>query len=115
MAEYIRGVPRQKIKGGEKHICPECFHYRVCIGRGNRPCFECDCFVPAANVREVGPVQTKGDEIRAMSDEELAEWINKVSDDAFFAGLERDLTEMEYPVNKGHWLDWLKSPVEGEE
>lgn len=52
MAEYTRDIPHQKIKGGEKHICPEFFHYRVCMGRANRPCFGCDCFVPAADVRE---------------------------------------------------------------
>jgi len=52
MAEYMREVPRQKIKAGEKHICPECFHYRVCMGRVNRPCIECDCYIPAADVRE---------------------------------------------------------------
>lgn len=52
MAEYTIYVPHQKIKAGEKHICPECLHYRVCMGRANRPCFECDCFVPAADVRE---------------------------------------------------------------
>lgn len=109
MVEYIRDFPNQVIKAGEKHICPECFHYRVCMGRVNRPCIECDCFVPAANVREVGPVQTKGDEIRAMSDEELAVWIARVE---WEAGLKmRPLTEYEM---RRKWLDWLKSPVEEE-
>lgn len=52
MAEYMREIPRQKIKAGEKHICPECFHYRECMGRVNRPCIKCDCYIPAADVRD---------------------------------------------------------------
>lgn len=57
MAKYMRDVPHQKIKAGEKHICHECFHYAVCMGRVNRPCIECDNYVPAADVR----VNVKGE------------------------------------------------------
>ena len=40
----------QKIKAGERSICPACFHYDVCKATKNQPCIECTQFVPAADV-----------------------------------------------------------------
>lgn len=54
------------------------------------------CIIPctvSAFIPEVKP-QTNADRIRAMSDEELAEWIISITE---------DLTTM--------WLDWLKKEV----
>ncbi len=48
---------------------------------------------------------TNGDKIREMSDEELAEWINKQITD--FA----ELVDIYFPSPYEHWLKWLKSEV----
>ena len=114
MAEYMIDVPHQKIKAGEKHICPECFHYRVCMGRVNRPCIECDCYVPSANVRVVGPVLTKGDEIRAMSDEELAEFCMAQQAGVLYKACEMFGIKPEYNETKAtsEWLAFLRRPKE---
>jgi len=60
-----------------------------------------------AAVREIGPIQTKGDEIRAMSDEELAEWLTAIE----LRILQRQ-PMLERPAMKADWLDWLQSPAE---
>lgn len=59
----------------------------------------------------VPPCQTNADRIRAMSDEELAGWLNDVN-----------MCSCSYAMGKSPcdgagcpcWLDWLKSPVEEE-
>ena len=48
--------------------------------------------------------QTNADRIRAMTDEELAEWFIKIQNDHVFAP--------DYPTMKNSWLDWLKQEVE---
>lgn len=115
MAEYMRDVPHQKIKGGEKHICPECFHCPVCIGRANRPCIECDKYIPAANVRE-NVIRTQADKLRAMSDEELAELLG-YGDYPPWCVVHKECPHIEIdpPACERCALDWLKSPVEGTE
>ena len=50
--------------------------------------------IPAADVRE-NVIRTQGDKLRAMSDEELAVWLEEELDD----GVPSD------------WLDWLKQEV----
>lgn len=57
---------------------------------------------------------TNADRIRAMSDEDLATWLNCMQSNAYHHGrYQSDIKP--YPnMNKG-WLDWLKSPVEGGE
>ena len=52
------------------------------------------------------PCSTNGDKIRAMTDEELAEWIYKVQD-------EDALRKGNYlpPLSKSWWLDWLRKEV----
>lgn len=49
---------------------------------------------------------TNGDKMRHMSDEELAEWINKQITD--FA----ELVDVYFPSSYEHWLKWLKREVE---
>ena len=46
---------------------------------------------------------TNADQIRAMSDEELAEWLTKITDDAQLDAA----TKCDY-----QWKDWLQSEVE---
>lgn len=58
----------------------------------------------------IGKPQTNADRIRAMSDEELADYHTKMcgcppGHDSIFCG-------MATIGCKGCWLDWLKSPVE---
>lgn len=56
------------------------------------------------------PVKTHGDDIRAMTDEELAEFINGVEAEAIRrAGL--FITVGDIQRGKEGWLDWLKLEV----
>jgi hypothetical protein len=48
---------------------------------------------------------TNGDRIRAMADEELAEWVWSAESSGRAYG----------PRGKNAWLNWLKSPVEVDE
>jgi len=61
--------------------------------------------IEAWNVK--GNKQTNADRIRAMSDEELAEFCFRITDDvaSYYGG---DGYEPEYPVASKGWLDWLK-------
>ena len=64
------------------------------------PCNEC-----VHNAREHFRPKSNADKIRAMSDEELAEWITKVTNDA-----QRDArTKCDY-----QWGEWLKSEAKEE-
>ena len=54
------------------------------------------------------PPKTNADRIRAMSDEELAEWFGKIQyDTAYYCAGEYN---QRYPY-PGDWLDWLKEEV----
>ena len=59
----------------------------------------CKGFVPMTNA----------DRIRAMTDEELAEWIGKIQFDTAYYCAGED--EQKYPYPDG-WLDWLKKEAE---
>lgn len=55
--------------------------------------------------------QTNADRIRAMTDEELAEWFIKVQDDiADYCDWGRAYPP-ELPTRKDTWIDWLKQEV----
>ena len=56
---------------------------------------------------------TNADRIRAMSDEELAEWLYVWSGAA--PNCDKELGTIDYKRCADCWLDWLKSPVEGTE
>ena len=58
-------------------------------------CFSYDKFIPIAI--------TNADRIRAMSDEELAEWLTSITDDAQSDAM----TKCNY-----QWLEWLQSEVD---
>lgn len=56
-----------------------------------------------------GKLQTNADYIRAMSDEELAIWINDITTNALSVlalGSDRQTKSIFY------WLDWLKQRIE---
>ena len=55
--------------------------------------------------------KTKADLIRAMSDEELAEFFFCIRDDvaSYYGG---DGYEQKYPVASKGWLDWLRQEAE---
>lgn len=50
----------------------------------------------------VAPPMTHGDQLRAMSDKELANYLNNVESDGRVYG----------PKGKAHWLDWLKQEAD---
>lgn len=56
------------------------------------------------------PIITRGDSIRAMTDEELAEWFGKIQYDTAYYCAGED--KQKYPYPDG-WLDWLKQEAEG--
>lgn len=56
--------------------------------------------------------QTNADRIRAKTDEELAEFLNDVNQCSCSHAMEKSPCDgKDCPC----WLDWLRSPVEGEE
>lgn len=57
---------------------------------------------------------TNGDEIRQMSDEELADVFDHVQGDAFLVGIGQRKNSL-YPGACISWLDWLKQEVESDE
>lgn len=54
---------------------------------------------------------TNGDAIRAMTDEELAEWIDHIQADAYERGM-METPVVDYPNVYSGWLDWLKQEVD---
>ena len=83
--------------------CEKCKHYNCEADK--YPCAECD-----SNVNDLfeEKKQTNADRIRAMSDEELADFLCKVKADYQWA-------EPDYPREDacGDWEEWLQSEVEG--
>lgn len=60
--------------------------------------------------RIVNP-KTRADNIRSMTDEELATWLNCMQANAYHRGmLEQPVTA--YPNNNEAWLEWLKQEEE---
>ena len=53
---------------------------------------------------------TWGDKIRAMSDEELATWLNTMQSNAWHSG-RLQKTPNKYPSTNQTWLDWLREEV----
>lgn len=56
---------------------------------------------------------TNADRIRAMTDEELADWFIKIQDDVadYYDGGHAVAPEL--PTMKNSWLDWLKEEADG--
>ena len=55
-------------------------------------------------------MKTKGDEIRTMTDKELAELLNRVQGDGYLvaAGVRKDSA---YVPRNTAWEDWIHSPI----
>lgn len=62
-----------------------------------------DSGVIGAYLRDSKKTKTNADKIRSMSDEELAEWLTKITDDAQLDAR----TKCDY-----QWADWLQSEAE---
>lgn len=75
-------------------------------------CPECGCEM---TMRFFHPIKTNADRIRAMSDEELAEWIWREPTIGYFAvcppGI-KDGGDCPTSPCEQCWLDWLKATVE---
>ena len=54
---------------------------------------------------------SNADRIRAMTDAELAEWINHMQADAYNRGMLEDWI-VRYPNNYSAWLDWLRQEAQ---
>jgi len=72
------------------------------------------CIIPCtvrATIPEAKPL-TNADRIRAMTDEELAEWFIKIQDDVadYYDGGHAVAPEL--PTMKNSWLEWLKQEAE---
>lgn len=55
--------------------------------------------------------QTNADRIRAMSDDELAEWLASETWKSFANGAGNVFCSEEAKTEKAEWLDWLKQEV----
>lgn len=100
----------QKVKNGGMSICVSCAHRKVCKGIDNQPCVECNQFL-----NEDKKPQTNADRIRAMSDEELAKWLNSSGCICESCSHSAECVD---PYNLSRCvcgvLEWLKQPAESE-
>lgn len=68
---------------------------------------------PQAHIIEEEYHFTNADRIRAMSDEELAEYIDSVAEECYNAGAEDLLLSNSNPLSNAYnILEWLKQPAE---
>lgn len=90
--------------------CESCAHYPPSSFSG-KPCWMCDTNDPLLNCYEKReePVITNADHIRAMSDEEMAKFIER-SDCPPHDGV----CDKDNIACSKCWLDWLQSPVGGD-
>ena len=56
---------------------------------------------------------TNADRLRAMTDEELATWIDRIQADAYERGM-METPIVDYPNIYSEWLEWLKQEVGNE-
>lgn len=77
-----------------------------CKNNGTAICNRCDMFYDEFDPIDKPP-KTNADRIRSMSDEELAEFCFRITDDvaSYYGG---DGYEPKYPVASKGWLDWLR-------
>ena len=59
-------------------------------------------FNPKSDSPNCFEVKTRSEDLRAMGDEQLAEWLNSIETDARYYG----------PKGKAAWLKWLQEKVE---
>lgn len=93
-------------------ICVDCEHKRYCpSGLEQRH----NSYITGCSRYEKKSTITNGDHIRAMSDEELADWFVKIQDDIAGHYDKGHSIAPELPTLKESWLDWLREPVGGAE
>ena len=101
--------------------CRTCAYLRKCIEKANKEGYEHNVdFDPKDGCTGIGyKSNTNADRIRAMSDEELADWLARTQIDNVAEALKiacipweqhPDLRELTAKDS----LEWLKQPVEGE-
>lgn len=78
----------------------------VCIN-GKMPSYSATCVECGLSRKNFKPM-TNADRIRAMTDEELAEWFNRIQYDVsdYYCG--GHSCEPTLPTGKESWLGWLK-------
>ena len=55
--------------------------------------------------------QTNADRIRAMTDEELAKWLDDISKACYYEGYTKETDEPQmspYPTSPAKWVTWMK-------
>ena len=85
----------------------------VCIN-GKMPSYSATCVECGLSRKNYKPI-TNADRIRAMTDEELAEWLDNVCKSAYDEGYTKgtgDPLMSPYPSTASEWLDWLKQEAE---
>jgi hypothetical protein len=85
----------------KEYDCEHCEHW-VKDSFGDRVCeFDGDCENPAP--------QTNEEYLHSLNTEQLAEWISKVTIDAWFRQVNNELPK---PNGAKEWAEWLKQPHE---
>lgn len=86
--------------------CRGCIRYmKSCSGLSKELCEKHKLRIP----------RTNADRIRAMTDEELAEWLDNVCKSAYDEGYTKDSEPLmsPYPSIASEWHTWLKQEVDG--
>lgn len=87
--------------------CPKCGGTIWRLGKGEHPYYCNNCKVRFTEP-EVTVPPTNGERIRAMTDEELAEWFYHIQDDIsrFYDSDHAIMPDL--PCGVESWLDWIK-------
>ena len=85
-------------------ICPKCSYLLICEARHKDSVVECEDFKSKR--------QTNADRIRAMTDEELAEWFHRIQYDVSDHYCGCHSCEPTLPTGKERWLGWLKQEAQ---
>ena len=61
------------------------------------------------------PPKTNADTLRAMTDEELAKWLDDISKACYWEGYTKETDEPQmspYPTSPAKWVTWLKQEAD---
>lgn len=92
--------------------CPSCRNAKDHKPQDNEVCWSCVAMGGAGNYKES---KTHGDQLRAMTGEELAEWIDDVCKSAYDEGYTKETGEplmSPYPSTAIEWVTWLKQEAQ---
>ena len=101
-----------KIRYSDEFICPKCGRHTALVfhvnGTHQAHCMICDAYFDV----EIAPI-TNADRIRAMSDEELADFLDRWElGDIDYAKTFCNLCKGQYDCHNDCLLDWLRQEVE---